>query len=1005
VRGDERREADHHPEDRDHVPHGARGPASFGSSDGSVSGDALGAGASRFLGATPALPVLAPTSSTSPSGPTTAPGEERPTASDRGARTSAPFASRHDPCAMKSVPSALRTEVHGANAAFAGGTTHRPFCHPHLRPRHIHSPSIQTASGRGALGTTSTRAGGGGYGTSKSALAGCCTIRGRRTVEPPHAAIAIAAAARTGGARSATIAHDEQDDEESARSLMRDAPLATSVRRARSESESFCHEAYPAGSRAAKNQASARGFRPGPIVAKAPSAPLVMHPPRPRPPAAIVLVARRVLVARAATLALLAWSAAGTGCASIPNGRQAVNSVDLRGAKQVDASDVTDKLATEESPKFLMLFRGVVYDYSLFDRFVLQRDLARVERFYRARGYYDAHARAGRVYEVDSKHVRVEIVVDEGPPVLVSTVSFPGTEGLPPPIVDAVRRSAAAALRPEEPFDEESFEKTEDQVRRALTDRGYAYAKVRRDAAVDVVHHTADVSFTVAPGEPATFGDVTIEGLGELPEDVVRRSIAIRKGAAYSTAEIDAAQQALLDLEVFSSVDIRPDLPEPPPEDRVVPLHVKVEPARLRSITLGGGFEFDLSKTDVHALGGWESHNFFGGLRDFTVDLRPGVVLYPLRIDNIKAPNRLLPEEKLRVQLRQPGVLEARTNGFVRPELNVNPFLPPRLDESAPVLGYVEARASVGVDRSFFRHLFATVQYNFQVESPFTYKGELDPALQRVVISSPQLITNLDFRNDKIHPRSGFYLGNDLQLAGYVLGGTADDVRVQPEVRGYVPLGRRVTFAARGIVGFLLPSNYGGQVKDGNINVPLSEANRAERTRDFQTMYFRGFFSGGPSSNRGFPFRGIGPHAVVPFLNPAAFGRQLATGCSPGDPRFDPTRCAVTVGGFTLWEQSTEVRFTVSGPFTAAVFCDMSDVSPEPGRFRFDHPHLSCGAGARYDTPVGPIRLDVGYRVQPLQVLGQPNETAAYNADHSEGLQPTILGVPLAIAFGIGESF
>ena len=87
----------------------------------------------------------------------------------------------------------------------------------------------------------------------------------------------------------------------------------------------------------------------------------------------------------------------------------------------------------------------------------------------------------------------------------------------------------------------------------------------------------------------------------------------------------------------------------------------------------------------------------------------------------------------------------------------------------------------------------------------------------------------------------------------------------------------------------------------------------------------------------------------------------------------------------------------------------MGDVSPHPvGKgqaFRFDHLHLSCGVGARYDTPVGPIRVDVGYRVQPLQVLGFSSETAAYNADPSNGVQPTILGVPIAIAIGIGEAY
>ena len=69
---------------------------------------------------------------------------------------------------------------------------------------------------------------------------------------------------------------------------------------------------------------------------------------------------------------------------------------------------------------------------------------------------------------------------------------------------------------------------------------------------------------------------------------------------------------------------------------------------------------------------------------------------------------------------------------------------------------------------------------------------------------------------------------------------------------------------------------------------------------------------------------------------------------------------------------------------------------------RLDHPHLSCGLGARYDTPVGPVRLDIGYRIPGLQYpgQGQPSVDAV-----EQGNIGTIFGVPMAVAFGIGESF
>jgi outer membrane protein insertion porin family/translocation and assembly module TamA len=481
----------------------------------------------------------------------------------------------------------------------------------------------------------------------------------------------------------------------------------------------------------------------------------------------------------------------------------------------------------------------------------------------------------------------------------------------------------------------------------------------------------------------------------------MRRAIDIKEGAPYSSRTIEDATRALLDLGVFSAVEIQPELPDPPPPNHVVNLKVRVEPSRLRHLRLGGGFEFDQLKTDLHGLIGWEDQNFMGGLRSFRVDFKPGVVFYPLRLDNIVKPTRLLPEERLRLQFKQPGFLEARTNLYVQPEFNVFPLLTRSSDATATaIIGYVEVKAATWLDRTYGK-LYSSVGYNVQVENPFTYQGDLEPYLSTLVISYPEVVARLDFRDDRVHPKKGLYFAANLQTAGGIFGGNATDVKTQPEVRAYVPIAERVTLATRGSLGFLFARNY-GDIVDNHLADPITPDNRAARTRDIQTVLFRGFTSGGPSSNRGFPIRGVAPHAIVPFLNPSTATQQAATNCDQIN--ADP-KCAVPIGGFTLWEFSTELRFQLSGPLSAAIFWDMSDVSPHPTDIRLSYLHTSTGLGVRYDTPVGPIRLDIGYRIQPLQVLGYANEKDIYEQDKTAGLPPTLFGIPMALAFGIGEAY
>jgi outer membrane protein insertion porin family/translocation and assembly module TamA len=746
---------------------------------------------------------------------------------------------------------------------------------------------------------------------------------------------------------------------------------------------------------------------------------------------------RRPSMKGAASFVALALSLTSTGCVRdlyVPRpctradkSGCVVDELVVLNAPGVAPDDVRTKIATAETSRslggvlekvpILSLWDRATVDYETLDRFVLERDLTRIERLYRARGYYEAHARAGRVIKDPDGHVRIEIDVDQGPLVLVANAELTWKDWTPKvsPALTQEIEDARRTIGKDIAFDEEKLAAAKKRMIRAMADFGYAYGDVDTKADVDLVTHRAKVRFELELGPPCKVGKVTLEGIGELPEDRLRLKLGLREGQTFSAARIEEAEINFASLGVFGSVDVKPELsPKDKPRETNVPIHVIVQLAKLRRFRAGVGVEVG-SHVEAHGILGWENKNLLGGLRSFSVDARPGFVLYPTRIDTLFSQRitNVLPEAKLRAILRQPGTFEARTDWLLSAAVNIyhpetatsylntggyvaKEFAPgknvyvPAVDN---IIGYREYAAQTGLERAWTRkrQVLTGIYYNAQLDNPFSYNQDAAPdGYRRVLILYPEVKATFDFRFGKdgkpspLFPHYGAFSQIDTQLA---FGGDTGDFRVRPELRFYVPVSRTITLAARFAGGLLVPFNYGTSLE---TTAPCSAATDPAAklacdqiaARDQQLLQFRAFFSGGPSSNRGYPFNGVGPHDKVTFLAPNA---------NQGD--------IIATGGLTLWESSLELRI----PFGSAgmvVFVDGSDVTRQVARLRLTAPHLSTGLGFRYDTPVGPFRADVGYRIPCLQVIGECGDVPA-----DEGTPSTVFGLPIAISLAIGEAF
>lgn len=709
-----------------------------------------------------------------------------------------------------------------------------------------------------------------------------------------------------------------------------------------------------------------------------------------------------------------------------------IEEVDVLGNDEIPDNAIKDRIATAESAHPLGgILQGIpivglsdvlAVEYEHFDRFVLERDLSRIERYYRSRGFYEAHVTAGRVMRRKSDgKLRVEIVVSEGKPVRLRRINLAWTDWRLPDAADVTRpvTNAKNELKLGDRFEEDAFEARKKAITRVLTDRGFPYAGVRGDAKVDLVAHAADLTFTIDLGPRATFGDIRIVGLGELPESPIRAALGFKKGERFSTETLASAERALADFGIFGAIDVRPELPPTgQPRTNVVPITIVVQPVALRAVKLGFGAEAG-GRVEGHVSASWEDRNFLGGLRRFAIEARPGLVFYPNALNNlfIASPSYILPEIRLRFELRQPGVFEPRTQAVLRGSANIyRPLniisapVPGTPEAQEPPLGYREAAVTLGLERRFsdFQHYlgqFIHVQY----DDPFLYWNDAVPeGFRRLLFTYLETVGTLDFRkndrgeNDRLSPRRGVYLNLNAQVAGYFLPGDANDVRLRPELRAYVPVAKRVTLAFRLGGGFLLPQSSDflealevlepkararqrpDENDDGIVDgtdIPLDDLRRP-----LQLLQFRGFYSGGPSSNRGYVYNGVGMHASVPL-------RDTARGSVPP---WSPT------GGLTLWESALELRLSFTENLGAILFLDASDVRSGMAELRFDRPHVSAGLGLRYATPVGPVRVDVGYRVPCAQQIGICDEA---ELGYDVGLFGYTGGLPIVTTIAIGEAF
>ena len=652
------------------------------------------------------------------------------------------------------------------------------------------------------------------------------------------------------------------------------------------------------------------------------------------------------------------------------------------GGSTLEEDQLREQIATA-APTFWDQVRRILPFVSAgvypFDPIELQKDVVRLRRYYRRSGFlHPTIDYPASQLDTTSNKIHVVFSIREGPPLIIQDVGFYSPTGtyayelFQEPMRDAwIAFRDATTVEVGTRFTEFDRVRIPDAVQTWLRDQGFAFARVETEIDVDSTANTVDLRFRVDPGPRARVEAIVVEGNESVPDRVVQREVPLRPGDWFSHRRMLRGQRELFSLNLFRLA--LADLPEQPVDSSVV-VRYRVREAQLRYLSAETGYAADDGAT---LLGEWRHRNFFGGARQFTAS-----ALYqsgfgatpPTGYESVQRFNATL-------ALRQPYLLTSKLSGILSPfyTWEDNPNLRLRFHEvgfNTTLLYEIYPFRPVTLQHTFSRSWGDTQGLQDTENVPGIETRDI---YNRSVVSASATLGKVD---DFLNAQHGFLVRPFAELATSLLRSDVEYAKVSSEVTGYYRLGRQLGLRGRLFAGYLWP--FG----ESDVSDLLVES-RFDRIR---------FYAGGANDVRGWPSDLLGEVEIdTVYAGPGEIEYD-----DDGHPRvrYDP------LGGLGKLAANVELRLPLPGlsrEWSTAVFLDAGQVYPTAS-FDLNQLQYGTGAGIRYETIVGFIRLDVAYKLNPRpRDLYTAKEVWLH--DYAEGELESSIWNRFRIHLSIGQAF
>ncbi len=556
-----------------------------------------------------------------------------------------------------------------------------------------------------------------------------------------------------------------------------------------------------------------------------------------------------------------------------------------------------------------------------FDPRYVKLDKILIINYYKKNGFLDVAVRDSLIRSVSRRKVDIFYTIEEGQRYYYGGVRFNGNKDLPA----STLADAFAHLELYRPFDESLVSEGEQKIENLYYNSGKPFADIKvnylyeQDSLIVVLLH-------IDEKQTVYIRNIQYQGLKLVQKFIIRRELEIHKGDRYSRARMEQSQKNLYGTGLFRYVRFEIEPIADDPSQVILKITVREKDPRWIGFHLGVTHEQETyygNKLEFSLQGG--HRNLFGTGRSISLHITPSLIW---DISERKLRN---PDNKISLRFVEPWILATRTPGTFN--LAYEQFRPLHS-------GHFDLwRAKFDVRRKITKYLEFTTSLDAKLIKNIS-SGKIDSLLALKVQANRSNVYSLIFygkrdnRKNLFNPQNSSY--TDLSISYSYSRGynrlhrleTNNYFKITSSWQRYQPWRPKISTLKRWHFTLATRIKAGGLIEPwGPKIIPLNDL----------------FFAGGATSVRGYQEQLLGKAALKD-----AQGHIIQA-----------------AGGKLLFLTNAEIRMPLFWIVVLETFVDGGYVWPEIKDFRPWDVKFTTGLGLVLLSPLGPIRLDYGYKLIP----------------------------------------